>query len=68
MSEPDSRVVQRDPEVISGDDAMPRQPPDRTTLLPEPGGRRGQHWNAIRLAWIPFLAFVAAIIIYGFLR
>ena len=62
------RLVQDTPEVIEGDDPIPRQPVrplDEYTV--EPHNRPGQEWGwkAMRLAWIPFLVAAAILIVWG---
>jgi hypothetical protein len=54
----EEREVQRDPEVLIGDDELPRQPaPPLDPYTPEPGPRPGDRraFKVLWLAWIPLL-------------
>ena len=64
------REVQHDPQVLEGEDELPRQPsPPLDPYTPEPGPSRGDRraFRVIRLAWIP-IVIVVAIVIYAALR
>lgn len=67
---PEEREVQHEPQVLEGDDELPRQPAGRRDpYTPEPGASPGER-RAFRLlpwAWIVVLA-VAAIVLYAALR
>jgi hypothetical protein len=66
----DEREVQHDPQVLEGDDEVPRQPaPPLDPYTPEPGPRAGEEraFNVMRLAWIPVL-IVIAIVVWAALR
>jgi hypothetical protein len=65
MSEQEPREVQHDPQVLEGDDSIPRQPASPVDpYTPETHARAGEEkaWNAMRLAWIPVLIVVAIVI------
>jgi hypothetical protein len=58
------RFVDRDPEVLEGEDDIPRQPaPPIDPYTPEPGPGPGEQraFNLMRWAWVPLL--VAAFLI-----
>lgn len=62
--------MQHDPQVLEGEDELPRQPsPPLDPYTPEPGPSRGDRraFRVIRLAWIP-IVIVVAIVIYAALR
>lgn len=64
------REVQHDPQVLEGEDELPRQPTSqRDPFVPEPGARPGElrEWRVMRLAWIPLLVGVA-IVLFAALR
>ena len=64
----DEREVQRDPEVLEGDDELPRQPaPPVDPYTPEPGPGPGERrpFAVMRLAWIVVAIVVAAIVLYA---
>jgi hypothetical protein len=70
MSDDRERLVQPDPEVLEGDDQVPRQPaPPLDPYTPEPSSRPGQRraWAAMRWAWLPVLVGVA-VVVYAALR
>jgi hypothetical protein len=59
------REVQREPEVLEGDDSVLRQPaspvdPYTPETHPRPG--EGRAWQIMRFAWIPILVVVALIV------
>ena len=62
--------MQHDPQVLEGEDELPRQPsPPLDPYTPEPGPTPGDRraFRVIRLAFIPIL-IVVAIVIYAALR
>jgi hypothetical protein len=64
------REVQHDPQVLEGEDELPRQPaPPRDPYTPEPGPGPGERraFRVMRLAWI-VIAIVIAIVIYAAVR
>ncbi len=67
----DSRDVQRDPEVLEGEDDIPRMPASPvdpfTPELHERAGE-GRAFNVLRLAWIPIVIVVIAIVIWAVTR
>jgi hypothetical protein len=66
----DERQIQPHPQVLEGDDELPRQPSsDRDPYVPEPRARPGERreWRAMRLALIP-LFIVIAIVLLALLR
>ena len=63
---PDERL----PQVIAGEDDVPRQPgPLADPITPEPGPRPGEEraFRVLPLAWIP-VTIVVAIVIWAALR
>jgi hypothetical protein len=64
MTEQEPREVQHDPQVLEGDDSIPRQPASPVDpYTPETHARPGEKAsNAMRLAWIPILIVVAIVI------
>jgi hypothetical protein len=66
----DERLVQRDPEVIEGEDDLPRQPSSqRDPYVPEPGPRPGEtrQWATMRLAALVVALLVVAIVVFALL-
>jgi hypothetical protein len=64
------RIVDVQPEVLEGEDEIPREPaPPLDPFTPEPGPRPGEDraFRILRLAWIPVLV-IAAIIVIAALR
>jgi hypothetical protein len=64
------REVQHDPQVLEGEDELPRQPaPPLDPYTPEPGPGRGERraFSIMRLAWI-VVAIAAAIVLVALLR
>jgi hypothetical protein len=65
MTEQEPREVQHDPQVLEGDDSIPRQPASPVDpYTPETHARPAEEKarNAMRLAWIPILIVVAIVI------
>jgi hypothetical protein len=61
------REVQHDPQVLEGDDEVPRQPSsDRDPYVPEPGPGPGERraFRVLAWAWIP-LAVVVALVVWA---
>ena len=61
----DEREVQHEPQVLEGDDDVPRQPaPPLDPYTPEPGPRAGEEraFSVMRLAWIPVLIAIAIVV------
>jgi hypothetical protein len=61
----DEREVQHDPQVLEGDDDLPRQPaPPTDPYTPEPGPAPGERkaFAAMRWAWLVVLVLVAIVI------
>ena len=66
----EEREVQHEPQVLVGDDDVPRQPTSqRDPFVPEPGPRPGERraWRVMRLAWIP-LVIAIAVVLWAALR
>ena len=66
----DEREIQHEPQVLEGDDDVPRQPaPPIDPYTPEPGPRPGEEraFSVLRLAWIPVLIAIA-IVVWAALR
>ena len=64
------REVQHEPQVLEGDDELPRQPsPPLDPFTPEPGPRPGERraFHVMRLAWI-VVGIVIVIVLYAALR
>ena len=60
------RLVQPEPEVLEGEDDLPRQPaPPLDPYTPEPGPRPGERraFRVLMWAWIPLLGVVAIVVI-----
>jgi hypothetical protein len=60
------RLVDTDPEVLEGEDEIPREPaPPLDPYTPEPGPRAGEQraFDVLRWAWIPILVAVVLIVI-----
>jgi DNA-binding helix-hairpin-helix protein with protein kinase domain len=71
MSDEEERLVQADPEVLEGDDELPRQPvSDRDPFVPEPHPRPGERreWRVMRLAALVVAALILVIVLYAILR
>lgn len=61
------REVQHDPQVLQGEDELPRQPTaQRDPFVPEPGPGPGERsaFRAMRWAWL-VVAIVVAIVLYA---
>jgi hypothetical protein len=61
----DEREVERDPQVLAGEDEFPRQPaPPLDPYTPEPGPRAGERraFRVLTLALIPILIAVAVVV------
>jgi hypothetical protein len=61
----EEREVQHEPQVLVGDDDVPRQPSlERDPFVPEPAPRRGERraWRVMRLAWLPILVAIAVVL------
>jgi hypothetical protein len=59
------REVQHDPQVLEGDDEVPRQPSsDRDPYVPEPGPGPGERraFRVLAWAWIPLVVVVALVV------
>jgi hypothetical protein len=66
----EERQIQSEPQVLEGDDELPRQPASqRDPFVPEPYARPGEQraWRAMRLALIP-IAIAIAIVLIALLR
>lgn len=64
------REVQHDPQVLEGEDELPRQPaPPLDPYTPEPGPGPGERraFGVMRLAWIA-IAIAVVIILVALLR
>ena len=64
------REVQHEPQVLEGEDELPRQPaPPLDPYTPEPGPGPGERrpFRVMRLSWI-IVAIVVAIVVYAALR
>jgi hypothetical protein len=64
------REVQHDPQVLEGEDDLPRQPSlPRDPFVPEPGPGRGERraFRVMRLAWV-VVAIVVVIVLIAALR
>jgi hypothetical protein len=64
------REVQHEPQVLEGEDELPRQPaPPTDPFTPEPGPRPGERraFRVMRLAWI-VVAIAVAIVLIALLR
>ena len=59
------RLVHPEPDVLEGEDDLPRQPsPPLDPYTPEPGPREGEAraFAVMRWAWLPVLAVVALVV------
>ena len=60
------REVQHDPQVLEGEDELPRQPaPPRDPFTPEPGPGpgEGRAFSVMRLAWIAVAIVVVIVLV-----
>jgi len=65
----DERQVQPDPQVLEGDDDLPRQPSSqRDPFVPEPYARPGERraWRLMRLALIPLAIAILIVVVAVF--
>ena len=63
------REVQHDPQVLEGEDELPRQPaPPTDPYTPEPGPGPGERraFRVMRLAWIVLAVAIAIVLIAAF--
>ncbi len=70
-NEPRERLVDINPEVLEGDDDIPREPaPPLDPYTPEPGPRPGERraFRVIWVAWALLAVIVATIVIYAIAR
>jgi hypothetical protein len=66
----DEREIQHDPQVLEGEDDVPRQPAsDRDPFVPEPGPRAGERraFRILPVAWI-LLAIVVGFVVWAIVR
>ena len=66
MADPPEREVQHDPQVLEGEDELPRQPaPTLDPYTPEPGPVPGDQraFRVLRLAAIPIAIAIVIVII-----
>ena len=64
------REVQHDPQVLEGEDDVPRQPSlPRDPFVPEPGPGPGERraFRVLAWAWLPLL-IAAAVVLWALLR
>ena len=62
----DEREIQHEPQVLEGEDELPRQPaPPEDPYTPEPGPRPGEQraFNTLAWAWIPVVILVVALVV-----
>ena len=67
----DEREVQHDPQVLEGDDDLPRQPTmqaDPYTPEPGPGPGEGRAFGVMRLAWVVIAAAVVVVVVIALAR
>jgi hypothetical protein len=67
---PDEREVQHEPQVLEGEDDIPRQPTlPRDPFVPEPGPSPGERraFRLLPLVWVVVLV-LAGIILYAVFR
>ena len=65
MADDREREVQHDPQVLEGDDDLPRQPsPPLDPYTPEPGPAAGERkaFAAMRWAWLVMLVVIAIVV------
>jgi hypothetical protein len=66
----EEREVQHEPQVIEGEDDVPRQPSlERDPYIPEPGPRPGERraFRVLMLAFIP-IAVTVGIVVWAAIR
>lgn len=66
----EEREVQHEPQVLAGEDDLPRQPsPPLDPYTPEPGPRPGERraFRVLTLAFIP-IAIAAGVLIWALIR
>ena len=66
----EEREVQHEPQVLEGEDELPRQPsPPLDPYTPEPGPRAGERraFRLLAFAFVPLLVAVA-VVLFAFLR
>jgi hypothetical protein len=62
----DEREVQHEPQVLEGEDELPRQPSlPADPYTPEPGPRPGERraFSTLAWAWIPIVVVAVAILV-----
>ncbi len=62
----EEREVQHEPQVLEGEDDLPRQPaPPLDPYTPEPGPGPGERraFRVLTWAWIPLLVVIAIVVI-----
>jgi len=67
---PEEREIQHEPQVIEGEDQVPRQPVmPRDPYIPEPGPRPGERraFHVMLLAFIP-IAVTVGIVLWAVIR
>ena len=65
MADDREREVQHEPQVLEGDDDLPRQPsPPLDPYTPEPGPAAGERkaFAAMRWAWLVMLVVIAIVV------
>ena len=70
MADEHEREVQHDPQVLEGDDDLPRQPaPPLDPYTPEPGPRPGERKAFVAMRWAGLvLIVVIAIVLWALVR
>lgn len=59
------REVEHEPQVIEGEDELPRQPSlERDPFVPEPGPRLGERraFLVLRWAWLPLVVAIGVVV------
>jgi hypothetical protein len=65
MADDREREVQHDPQVLTGEDELPRQPsPPRDPYTPEPGPGPGERkaFRVMRWAWLVVLVLIGLVV------